>query len=248
MNLGEETKPSNFKCKLCENTYKYKKDLKRHILTIHENFTIKCDKCGKEFKRKEYLKQHIKLDHNIYFFDTAPEYICSCGRFQTSNLTSAQKHATTHIKNSKFVPKSKTFKDSLFIYKSYIREKTDGTFTHPRELSTSEITPRILELIEAHLFLHRELQVYIQGEKKNTKFFKKNNYSFIFFSVDIIFDYIDPATEEFQKSLQTPIRTDAHTFKRSLNIGRTLGRCYSELIHLYANYNCEGKVTFLIII
>ena len=188
MDLEEETKPLTFKCKLCENTYKHKRTLKRHILTIHENFKIKCDKCGKEFKRNEYLKKHIKLDHNIYFFDTAPEYICFCSKFQTSDLTSAQKHATTHIKNSKFVQKTKTFQDSLFIYESFIREKTHGTFTHPRELSTSEITPRILELIEAHLFLHRELEVFIHGKKTEYKikqiqiFFKKIIILLFFFS------------------------------------------------------------------
>ena len=183
MDLEEETKPLNFKCKLCENTYKHKRTLKRHILTIHENFKIKCDKCGKEFKRNEYLKKHIKSDHNIYFFDTAPEYICFCSKFQTSDLTSAQKHATAHIKNSKFVQKTKTFQDSLFIYESFIREETDGTFTHPRELSTSEITPRILELIEAHLLLHRELIVYIQGKKNKYKIFFKKIIISLFFQL-----------------------------------------------------------------
>ena len=190
MDLSEETKQSNFKCNLCEKTYKHERTLKRHISTIHENFKINCYECGKEFKRKEYLKKHIKLTHNIHIFDTAPEYICSCSKFQTSDLTSAQKHSTTHIKNSKFVSISKSFKESLFIYESFIREETDGTFTHPRELSTSEITPRILELIEAHLLLHRELWVYIKvKEKTYNKFSLKNNY-FLIFSVDVFITFI----------------------------------------------------------
>jgi len=183
MDLSEETKQSNFKCNLCEKTYKHERTLKRHISTIHENFKINCYECGKEFKRKEYLKKHIKLTHNIHIFDTAPEYICSCSKFQTSDLTSAQKHSTTHIKNSKFVSISKSFKESLFIYESFIREETDGTFTHPRELSTSEITPRILELIEAHLLLHRELIVYIQGKKNKYKIFFKKIIISLFFQL-----------------------------------------------------------------
>ena len=95
-----------------------------------------------------------------------------------------------------------------------------------------------MELIEAHLLLHRELWVYIKvKEKTYNKFSLKNNYFLIFFSR--CFYYIHPATQEFLKSLQTPIRTRANTFNRSQNTARNLGRCIGEIRQLYADYNCE---------
>jgi hypothetical protein len=57
-------KKMEFKCETCFKSYRYKKDLTRHILS-HSTF-FKCQLCDCKFRRKDYLKKHVKSKHEQY--------------------------------------------------------------------------------------------------------------------------------------------------------------------------------------
>lgn len=58
-NLMQPVKP--FVCGICSNAFFKKKELDRHVMTIHTNIKqFKCEKCPKTFNRKDKLLRHEK--------------------------------------------------------------------------------------------------------------------------------------------------------------------------------------------
>ena len=51
---------NKFKCKLCDKTYREKRDLAKHILYVHKNFRYQCTFCEKEVPN---ILQHMKFMH-----------------------------------------------------------------------------------------------------------------------------------------------------------------------------------------
>ena len=57
-----------FKCQICKKSYKEKRTLERHILTIHAVGEkgikiLKCDQCNGNFDNISLLKTHIRRVH-----------------------------------------------------------------------------------------------------------------------------------------------------------------------------------------
>lgn len=66
----------NFMCGICNNAFFKKKELDRHVLTIHTNLKqFKCEQCSKEFNRKDKLLRHEKthlIPANIFNCSLCP--------------------------------------------------------------------------------------------------------------------------------------------------------------------------------
>ena len=54
-----------FQCEQCEQTFGLKKNLVKHINTVHGNIKYKCDKCHLEFNRKDSLIRHLPVHENM---------------------------------------------------------------------------------------------------------------------------------------------------------------------------------------
>ena len=52
-----------FKCNFCEKLFT-KRNLKRHVETVHERVRLSCDICESTFQRVDYLKSHMKSMHS----------------------------------------------------------------------------------------------------------------------------------------------------------------------------------------
>ena len=65
------------KCEICDNSFYYPSDLKKHIHTVHEGHKeYKCQSCGKSFSQPGSLKLHINAVHGSH-----QNYKCeSCGK------------------------------------------------------------------------------------------------------------------------------------------------------------------------
>lgn len=61
----------NFSCSLCSLSYFKKKELDRHILSIHTDIKYNCSKCSKSFSRKDKLLRHEKIHLIPQFFNCA---------------------------------------------------------------------------------------------------------------------------------------------------------------------------------
>jgi C2H2-type zinc finger/Zinc finger, C2H2 type len=64
ININQNLAPpvKNFMCGICSNTFFKKKELDRHVITIHTNIQqFKCDSCNKSFNRKDKLLRHEKI-------------------------------------------------------------------------------------------------------------------------------------------------------------------------------------------
>ena len=88
---------STFECVPCRKNYKFKKDLKNHMLISHnrqENVYsfdgkekgFKCPVCGKQFTRNDNLKTHLQLFHTLSRVHQTCE-ICWIIFSKNSNLT-----------------------------------------------------------------------------------------------------------------------------------------------------------------
>jgi uncharacterized Zn-finger protein len=54
-----DNRKRNFKCEICEKTFKCRRDLDRHTL-VHTNIRkFECHQCGFRFKRMDHMKDHI---------------------------------------------------------------------------------------------------------------------------------------------------------------------------------------------
>ena len=54
-----------YKCKLCDNTYKGADKLKEHVQSVHEGIRHFCDQCEASFSAKQALSSHIKYFHGM---------------------------------------------------------------------------------------------------------------------------------------------------------------------------------------
>lgn len=60
--MGQMQPVKNFICGICHNSFMKKKELDRHVITIHTNVKqFKCETCSKYFNRKDKLLRHEKL-------------------------------------------------------------------------------------------------------------------------------------------------------------------------------------------
>lgn len=59
--IGFNQPMKNFICGICHNAFFKKKELDRHVITIHTNVKFKCESCPKYFNRKDKLLRHEKL-------------------------------------------------------------------------------------------------------------------------------------------------------------------------------------------
>ena len=50
-------------CSLCQKTFSWDVDLKRHMLTIHGGILFKCPTCERTFNRKDSYNRHMKTRH-----------------------------------------------------------------------------------------------------------------------------------------------------------------------------------------
>lgn len=66
----------NFSCGICSSAFFKKRDLDRHVLTIHTNAKqYKCESCSKTFNRKDKLTRHEKIHlipQNVYNCSLCP--------------------------------------------------------------------------------------------------------------------------------------------------------------------------------
>lgn len=61
-------------CKLCDKKFTRLYDLKRHILSVHENITFQCPHCAKLFKRLDTFKTHQAKAHQ----QLLPNFLENC--------------------------------------------------------------------------------------------------------------------------------------------------------------------------
>jgi uncharacterized Zn-finger protein len=59
----EREEPSKYECQQCPAEFKEKKNLNKHIKSIHSERLFKCDQCDLSFNRMDVLKRH-KVSHN----------------------------------------------------------------------------------------------------------------------------------------------------------------------------------------
>ena len=79
--------PGSYKCPECEQTFKFKDELRGHKKTQHQ---VICPECGKLFSNKGHLK-----DHELIHSGVRP-FICdTCGKGFTK-LGLLNSHAGTH--------------------------------------------------------------------------------------------------------------------------------------------------------
>ena len=144
---------------------------------------FKCDLCQKRYSKFKELERHRRSFHFSVQLDVEKRFICQRCKCATNCVTQANKHRAAHIRESKFYLDESGFRYH-FIYKTRLVDNPTPPYIHPEELSTSEVAPRILELIEANLILHRQLYVYIQSKScEDLKSFKKSKgFFYCFFS------------------------------------------------------------------
>ena len=55
------------KCEICDGSFCYKRNLKKHVAIVHNyrvtNKDLKCGSCEKSFKLSDRLRKHIKTIH-----------------------------------------------------------------------------------------------------------------------------------------------------------------------------------------
>ena len=59
---------SLFQCDLCPRSYRYNKNLKRHVREVHrdvENWLCVQDNCVSKFVRRSYLSKHLVHKHGF---------------------------------------------------------------------------------------------------------------------------------------------------------------------------------------
>ena len=61
----EEDIIDKFECPICKTVYASKKNLKRHILSVHGVRPYQCTKCQTKFLSQRYLNQHMRKIHKI---------------------------------------------------------------------------------------------------------------------------------------------------------------------------------------
>lgn len=58
------SKERKFKCELCESAFGMKSNLKRHVMTVHEDRRgHQCEICGAAFGLKQNLETHVRVKH-----------------------------------------------------------------------------------------------------------------------------------------------------------------------------------------
>ena len=61
-----KTYKNETKCPLCDSTFGYKMDMKRHVKAVHEGIKYNCDQCEFHSGYTNLLRSHIKRVHELY--------------------------------------------------------------------------------------------------------------------------------------------------------------------------------------
>ena len=52
-----------YECNECDQIFKRKSDLGRHVANVHEGKSFDCGHCGMKYARKDNLHRHVKTKH-----------------------------------------------------------------------------------------------------------------------------------------------------------------------------------------
>ena len=63
MDLKIRSNSSPFECNICGKSFASKRNLRRHVSSIHLNQRFSCDLCDGSFTNKSALKEHMKTVH-----------------------------------------------------------------------------------------------------------------------------------------------------------------------------------------
>ena len=115
-----------FSCQSCQQKYTTKDGLKKHILRIHQAKTIPCDECKKMFRTRELLNKHKQSVHVLKYFKC-----CQCNtRFK--NKGDMKKHVRSIHEKEKFSCNVCDFvghrKDHLKVHVESVHEKKKNWF------------------------------------------------------------------------------------------------------------------------
>jgi KRAB domain-containing zinc finger protein len=97
--MAPTSSKSKAKCDVCAKSYYCKRDLKRHVETVHENKKPhKCDLCGSSFGLLGALKSHIKSVHK----DSETSHKCKVCDKTFGLLSNLKRHVVTVHNIKKF--------------------------------------------------------------------------------------------------------------------------------------------------
>ena len=119
---------SSYTYTLCDNSYKCKAALKRHIKLIHTTTfeTYSCERCGKTFNEPRKLNLHMKIH------DGHPDLTCDiCGKVSSSKFSARQHKDRVHFKIKNFqcsaCPFASAAKDKLNLHMKKVHENEHET-------------------------------------------------------------------------------------------------------------------------
>ena len=78
-----------YKCTQCKNAYFSRSTLTRHMKTKHNGITYNCKECDFTSSRKDHLNWHIRLNHELKQGDE-----CELTTYATVEL---KKHKSSHV-------------------------------------------------------------------------------------------------------------------------------------------------------
>ena len=103
-------------CKLCKFVALYSGNLKKHIVTAHEEKTIKCDDCYYKVKHATTMEKHIESEHRR-------EYTCEVCSYNTKDKKSFRRHLFIHGEDGAYKCSTCDFRtktpDSLKTHEKY---------------------------------------------------------------------------------------------------------------------------------
>ena len=87
---GEEEAEKRHRCEECGERFKYKGNLKRHILTHTGEKPFPCDLCDQSFTRKEHMETHRRIHTG------EKPYVCEMCSMAFSDKTGLRSHMKKH--------------------------------------------------------------------------------------------------------------------------------------------------------
>ena len=122
-----------------------------------------CDLCPKTYGKQSELERHRRSTHFSVQLNVEKNFICEQCLVSTNSVSTANSHRASHIREARFTLVESGFR-SHYVYQTILADNPSPPYIHPDDIGESEVAPRILELIEANLILHRQLLVYVKSE------------------------------------------------------------------------------------
>ena len=81
-------KTEKFQCDICQASFDYKYNLKRHVKQVHENFSFKCQECSAAYTQKYKLEKHVASGNHLV------DFYCHCCKkwLAFKNLSALENH------------------------------------------------------------------------------------------------------------------------------------------------------------